>query len=431
MNIPVEFTKDYIEANSPEEDQLYTAFLNSGEPYRSINRHNVHHSAKYGYNHDPAKASPDSNVPGLDLDDDDLYYNTTGSAAEYWKQFDLPKPTKDIRRLRADLREWGYCLIEDALSADQYARMKKRLSDQAAGERKAGVACWTGTPPAPGENIPRTQFLHTLINKGEQFIQCVEHNPDGVQGGLVIEQILKETMGPGFLMSSFIAIMPHQYNMPQGMHMDQAMAPFVDANAPFTVNTMYIMDDLTAFNGGTLVVPGSHKLLSEIGSGNPVEKPLPPAINLEAPAGTVMMFEGRLLHGTGVNQSNKERIILVMNSVKGMMRQQELHMLSAAPDVLENASAKLLYRLGAFPGGLGGVEGAWAEYIVDQRLAMERGEYVRIRELTADSSEEELSRNFSYRYSDMGRRQAPYQPESIPAVARYQSVEPQWTLKEF
>lgn len=136
-----------------------------------------------------------------------------------------------------------------ALSADQYQTLKKRLSDQAAAERMAGIACWTGTPPAPGENIPRTQFLHTLVNKGKQFIQCVEHDPEGVQGGPVIEQLLNETVGEGFLMSSFIGIIPNKFNMPQGLHQDEAMAPFVDKHAPFTVNTMYIMDDLSAHNG--------------------------------------------------------------------------------------------------------------------------------------------------------------------------------------
>jgi hypothetical protein len=37
-----------------------------------------------------------------------------------------------------------------ALSADQYQTLKKRLSDQAAAERMAGIACWTGTPPGTG-----------------------------------------------------------------------------------------------------------------------------------------------------------------------------------------------------------------------------------------------------------------------------------------
>ena len=190
------------------------------------------------------------------------------------------------------------------------------------------------------------------------------------------------------------------------------------------------MDDLCAFNGGTLVVPGSHRLLSDIGSGNPVTEPLPPAINLEAPAGTVMMFEGRLLHGTGVNQSDEERIILVMNSVKAYMRQQELHMLSVAPEILANASKKLLYRLGARPGGLGGIEGAWAEYLVNQRFALEKGEYIRVRELSPESSVEELSRDYGYRYSEMGRTQAEDQPEAIPEVARFHGITPDWELKE-
>ena len=31
---------------------------------------------------------------------------------------------KDIERLRADMRQWGYCKIEDALSAEQVANIR-------------------------------------------------------------------------------------------------------------------------------------------------------------------------------------------------------------------------------------------------------------------------------------------------------------------
>ncbi len=414
MTVPEEFTPSYVEANSPKEEQLYTAFLSSGEPYRSLYRQNFHQGARLGYGHDPRQAPEDSPTPGLDFDDDELYYNTTGSAADYWSAFDLPKPCKDIRQLRHDLKEWGYCLIEEALSEHQYRKMKSRLNAQAEGERKAGIACWMGTAPAPGEAVPRVQFLHSLINKGKQFIQCVEHNPEGVQAGPVIEQLLNETMGRGFLMSSFIAIIAHKHNMPQGLHQDQAIAPFQDAIAPFTVNTMYVMDDTTADNGGTLVVPGSHKLLSAAGSGQPVIEPLPPAINLTAPAGTVMIFEGRLLHGTGVNRSNSPRTILVMNSVKPFMRQQELHLMSARPEILKQASSKLLYRLGARPTGLGGIEGAWnGDYLVNQRLQLEAGDYIPVGELSGESSEEELTRAYSYRKSDTGSKLSAHQPDRI------------------
>ena len=36
MVIPIEFTKEYVEENSPKENQLFSGFLKSGEPYKSI-----------------------------------------------------------------------------------------------------------------------------------------------------------------------------------------------------------------------------------------------------------------------------------------------------------------------------------------------------------------------------------------------------------
>ena len=428
MSRPEAFSAEYVRENSPEDKQLYRSFLKSGEPYRSLARKDFHHAARTGYTYDPRKAPVDTPIPGLDLDDDQLYYNTDGAAREYWADADLPEPQQDIRQLRADLKRWGYCLIRDALSPEQYQRMKQRLEDQATGERKAGVACWTGTPNPPGENVPRTQFLHTLINKGEQLVGCVEHDPDAVQAGPVIEQLLSETIGRDFLMSSFLAIISHKHNMPQTLHQDQAIAPFQDPHAPFTCNTMFVMDDMDEHNGGTLVVPGSHLLLSNVESGAPLSEPMPPAINLKAKAGTVVIFEGRLLHGTGVNRSDRSRMILVMNSIKPWMRQQELHMLSAAPEILENASAKLAYRLGARPVGHGGVEGTWqGDFLVGQRLALEQGQYRRIRELGPDSSIADLSADYGYRHSDTAVKLASAQPDADASIReKYADLKPAW-----
>lgn len=116
-------------------------------------------------------------TPGLDLTDDDLYYNTMGGAAAYWSEYDLPAPTKDIHTLRRDLKDWGYALIEDGLSLEQLERMQRRTQEQLDGERKAGLAVWaTGEP---GGN----QFLHGILNKDPdgQFAQCFCHDPRGVQ----------------------------------------------------------------------------------------------------------------------------------------------------------------------------------------------------------------------------------------------------------
>ena len=428
MSVPSEFSKSYVESNSPVEEQLYTEFLKSREPYKSLSRRNFHQFAKDGFSLDPRIIGETGPTPGLDLEDDEVYYNTSGAAAEYWRDKNLPRPVKDISTLRKDLKQWGYCLIQEGLSAAQYESMKKRLVEQAEGERKAGVANWMGTAPIPGQAISNTQFLHALINKGEQFVQCVEHDPKGVQAGAVIEQLLSETMGADFLMSSFIAIVSNPNNMPQGLHQDQATAPFQDSVAPYTVNTMFIMENMTAQNGGTLVVPGSHKILSKAGSGGAIKEPLPPAISLEAPAGTVMIFEGRLLHGTGVNRSNGSRIICVMNSIKPFMRQQELHMLSAKKEILKKGSRKFLYRIGARPTGLGGIEGAWnGDFLVNQRLMLEEGGYLPVGQLSPDMPVEVLSQNFGYRYSEVGLSQSMHQPETESSVQElYADVIPTW-----
>ena len=132
MSLPKEFTTQYIDqASTGPTSPLYQDIVSSKEPYRSLTRQNFHQSAQYGYNHKVEHAPANSPAPGLDLKNDSLYYNTEGAAAEYWRNADLPKPRKDINELRHDLAEWGYCLIDQALSADQLKRMHQRISDQA------------------------------------------------------------------------------------------------------------------------------------------------------------------------------------------------------------------------------------------------------------------------------------------------------------
>ena len=224
MSLPKEFTTQYIDqASTGPTSPLYQDIVSSKEPYRSLTRQNFHQSAQYGYNHKVEHAPANSPAPGLDLKNDSLYYNTEGAAAEYWRNADLPKPRKDINELRHDLAEWGYCLIDQALSADQLKRMHQRISDQAAGERKAGIASWTGTEPAPGDKLTTTQFVHCLINKGQQFIDCVEHKTEGVQAAHVIERLITESIGKRFLMSSIIAIITNKHNLPQGLHQDLSL----------------------------------------------------------------------------------------------------------------------------------------------------------------------------------------------------------------
>ena len=94
------------------------------------------------------------------------------------------------------------------------------------------------------------------------------------------------------------------------------------------------------------MIPGSHTILSEAARNQTPVGKLPPAINLDAPAGTMVITDGRLLHGTGINHTDTPRIVMLNGMQKAWMRQQENWMLSVRPEVLERASDKLLHRMG-------------------------------------------------------------------------------------
>ena len=327
------------------------------------------------------------------------YWDTTvATKHEYWKKFDLPKATKDIHQMRRDFKQWGFCLIEDAMSYEQCRAFRERVLDQGEGEKLAGVA----------QPTPTGQYVNTLINKGDIFGKCIEQDPSAVQAGPLIEQLMNETLGKGWICHSFLSNGADPGGYPQGMHIDQGpLLPWITEEAPALVNTMYIPQDIDEQNGGTLLIPGSHRILIDAGSGGAIGE-LPPTINLEAKAGTIMIFDGRLLHGTGVNRTNERRIVATMSNVKAWMRTQENWVLSVAPDVLENASDKLLHRMGLQAltygatvegfglGASGRIGDRWGS-IKQFRIANDQGSYCRVRELSKESLPEEFEKPYTLR----------------------------------
>ena len=325
------------------------------------------------------------------------YYDTTiGSQHSYWREQDLPKPSKDIQRLRDDLMRWGYCKVEDALSPDQVASVRQRVLEQAEGEKLAGIA----------QRTPSGQNINCCVNKGRCFELLIEQHPTIAQGGPLIEQLVTEALGPGWICTSLIAAISLRGGVPQALHQDQSNN--LGSRSPMTVNILTPITDVDEKTGGTLVIPGSHTVLADaVRAGESVGK-LPPAINIDAKAGTMVITDGRLLHGTGINHTDNPRIVMLNGMQKPWMRQQENWMLSVRPEVLERASPKLLHRMGyqATTGtqtneghgfGAMGMPDEAAGALVDFRLAADKGEYQRVGELGPKANGEVLNAPFTLR----------------------------------
>lgn len=318
--IPQEFTASAIAEADSKRGPCYSDFHESGEPYRSL-----------------IDANPWLRPPKPDQALDwgaGWYYDTTvGRLHPDWQDVDLPSPTKALAQLQGDFVRWGYCLIEDGVSAEQCQRLRSRVEAQAQAERDLGIA----------HVSPAQQHLWALVNKGQVFVDCMTHEPSAVQSGPLIEHLLDGFVGKGWDHLSFISNISFPWCHPQGMHQDQSLVAPYTTQVPVLVNTVYILQDVDQTNGGTLVIPGSHKGNGENGK---QFGPLPKPINLEAPAGTIMLMDGRLLHGGAVNRSNQLRYILTNSVVRPFIRQQECFHLTIRPEVLAAASDKFLMRCG-------------------------------------------------------------------------------------
>lgn len=288
----------------------------------------------------------------------------------------LPRPTGDLAIARRDMDEYGYCMLRDALDAGELAALRRRLSQQVDAEAELGSV----------RMLPdRKQLVLFLLNKGQVFRDMLMH------AGL--HAVIRHVLGERYLLSTFHAHLAHpgsstafhtdQFWMPppttedkrtlvrpgsvtragnRGHHVggDELMHPSTIAPA-VVCNAMWMLDDFTEDNGATLVVPGSHL------SGRQPDHDLDgnaewvPAVGA---AGSVVIFEGRTWHSTGVNRTERIRTGLNTNFCAPQFRQQENYLLGTRPEVLESASPELLALIGfrAWQ-GYGGFEnsGDWVE----------------------------------------------------------------------
>jgi ectoine hydroxylase-related dioxygenase (phytanoyl-CoA dioxygenase family) len=106
-------------------------------------------------------------------------------------------------------------------------------------------------------------------------------------------------------------------------------------------NIAWMLDDFTEDNGGTRLVPGSH-LVRERG-----DYALEQTIAAEGPAGSALIFDGRLVHGTGANLTkDEERRAILSYYCRPFVRQQENFFLGLDPKIRASERAEFLRRSG-------------------------------------------------------------------------------------
>lgn len=208
------------------------------------------------------------------------------------------------RSSRDRLDRDGYAPLPGVLSGEQVAAIRARLAELLAGEGdQAGIEV---------HQEAGTDRLADLINKGTMFhacftdprvLACIAH----VLGDFKLSSLNFRAARPGHGLQPLHAdyggpVPPGQYQV---------------------CNSIWLLDDFTADNGATRVVPGSHRFAraAREALADPAA-PHPDEVRLIAPAGTVIVFNSHLWHGGTQNRSDRPRRALHSYFTRRANRQQ-------------------------------------------------------------------------------------------------------------
>jgi ectoine hydroxylase-related dioxygenase (phytanoyl-CoA dioxygenase family) len=199
---------------------------------------------------------------------------------------------------KAFLDEQGYLILGQILSPQQLEAIQTRLQEilETEGEKAGAELLDSKYIRHPKEE--GADRLADLVNKDPLFDIFYTH-PRVLAG-------VAHVLGPAIKLSS----LNYRSALP-GYGLQKLHADWHEAVAPSdykVCNTIWLLDDFMATNGATRLVPGTHKqgLLPQ----DVLEDPLathPDEIILEAPAGTVAIFNSHTWHGGTVNRSDKPR----------------------------------------------------------------------------------------------------------------------------
>ncbi len=249
-------------------------------------------------------------------------------------------------RYLAEINVDGYTVIDNLLDATAVAAIKAGLQPYLQGRHM-------GRNNFEGE---RSERVYALLGKVPVIAQIIEHP--------TVLSLLDQLLPKNYLLSAALAINVHPGETPQPFHIDDAAGglPWPKPRPRFGVSTLWAFDDFTATNGATEMVPGSH-----LWSANRQPKDSE-VVKLAMRAGSVVIFDGRLIHRGGANTSSTTRLAITPQYCVPGLRQIENMTLAVPPSVAAQYSDKIQNLLGyniIEPGFMGYVDGMHPKKLIN------------------------------------------------------------------
>ncbi|CAM5730340.1 phytanoyl-CoA dioxygenase family protein [Mycolicibacterium aubagnense] len=232
-----------------------------------------------------------------------------------------------------------------ALARDGYVILPDLLSSAQLDEIREAVTPMLNLHGRNGFEGRSTQRIYSVLNKTAACDVIADHPR--------VLALLDRMFLPNYLLSMLqvINILPGE--QAQMLHTDDGFYPLPRPRAALGAATIWAIDDFTADNGATDVVPGSHRWGDQLPGDDAERKPVVMS------AGSCVFFPGTLWHGGGANRSQAPRLAVTAQYCEPWLRPQEAFTLSMTRDTVRRVSEDIRRMLGysIHPPFIGQVDG--------------------------------------------------------------------------
>lgn len=245
-------------------------------------------------------------------------------------------PGFDVEPHLQRLQQQGFTVIEDFLSAADLQAVREGLAPF--------LSQHTGRNNFEGY---QTERVYTLVARGAIFERIVEDAR--------VLALLDQLLHPGYLLTASQAICIGPSETPQPIHYDDQFYTVPRPRPAFSVSTIVAVDAFTADNGGTELLPGSHRWSDDEIAGiyDGLDADAPGRADLERqlvptemPAGACVVFLGTLLHRGGGNHSTAPRLAFSNQYCEPWARPQENYFLAIPLERVRAMSPRVQQLLG-------------------------------------------------------------------------------------